>query len=362
MTAINRKQLITKLEIVAPALAAHNLVPQMTHFWFTGKELMAYNDQIGISVPFKTDFQGAVPGALLSLLKTSTREEIDLAGAKGELKVKAGRSNWSLAMMGPDCFIFTMPNPKKSDVIGPNNMLRLVAALGGSLRSIGQDTSIPEQLGITIVPDGKAITLYTTNSTTISATKVKLGGDTQMPRLILSTQFCRQMLALAKPTIVNKKEVIDASLLIFDNQAMLLTSEATLFGRQITSERPFDFDKTITHHFPAGVRSKASPIPSGLKGALERASIICDHKVDQTKATMSIADGVLKLTSRSDRGEAVDKLKLDGDHRDISIAVEPQLLSIGLDDNFDQFVLDEKSVVMTNERGDIYLVSASTPR
>jgi len=362
MTAINRTQLINKLEVVAPALAAHNLVPQMTHFWFTGKTLMAYNDQIGISVPFKTDFQGAVPGALLSLLKTSTQKEVDLTATKSELKVKSGRSNWSLAMMGPDCFIFTMPNPHQSDVIGSKSMPRLMAALSGCLRSIGQDTSIPEQLGVTIVPNGNAVTLYTTNSTTISATKVKLSGDTAMPRVILSTQFCRQMLALAQPTIVDKKEVIDASLLVFDNQVMLLTADATLFGRQITSERPYDFDKTITHHFPAPVRSKAAPIPGGLRAALERASIICDHKVDQVKAIMSVADGVLKIASKSDRGEAVDKLKLAGDHQDVSVAVEPQLLSIGLDDDFDHFILDGKSVVMTNERGDIYLVSASTPR
>jgi hypothetical protein len=67
-------RLIRALETVEPALAINQLIPLLTHYWFTGKSLIGYNGSIALQVPFQTDFRGAVPGKVLELLKRGSFE------------------------------------------------------------------------------------------------------------------------------------------------------------------------------------------------------------------------------------------------------------------------------------------------
>src|ERR1700757_1851266 len=92
-----RKEILDKVQTVSPALANNDLVPVLSHLWFTGTSLMAYNDQIAISVPCKTDFKVAVPGAtFISLLKNTIAKEIELSVANDEMQIKAASSRLKL--------------------------------------------------------------------------------------------------------------------------------------------------------------------------------------------------------------------------------------------------------------------------
>lgn len=351
MTAFDRLELIDKLETIEPALATHDSVPQLTHYWLTGKVLMAYNDQIAMSLPLKTDFQGAVPGStLLGLLKSSTRKRVELTPDDAALLIKAGpRSTFRLAMLPPKAFIFAMP--KASGEPFAKGLGEFLAAMGSCARSLGADySSIPEQLGVTVLGGGDRLKLYTTNSSTISSATVKQKWKSGQ-RVILSALFCKQMIGLCK-------KAKSVALLVAEDHVLLQADDVTLFGRLIECERPYDFDKVIDHHFPKADHKRLMPLPRGLKGALDRAVIIAEARGDQAMTKVQVADDYMKLFSRSARGEVSDRLKLEGPHDEVSISVNPKLLLAGLDE-FDQLVITDRCVVMTGDGGALYMVSAS---
>lgn len=354
-TEIARTELLEKLERVSPALAIHNLVPIMTHFWFGGKTLMAYNDQIAISVPLATDFTGAVPGnVLLGMLKATSRAKIELVATDNELQVKAGtRSTFKLAMLPLPKNMFSMPSMDKETGYLDGGLGDLLAGVEGCLRSQGADTSIPEQLGVTMAPAGKALHLYTTNSATISKSVVEFKKGVKWKRsCILPFAFCRTMLSLCRG------EGKEALLAITKDHALLEVTDTIVWGRLINNEQPYDFEKVINVHFPEASRKKVVPVPKGLDKALARATIITDAKVDQVRTKATVKEGLLKLTSKSERGEALDKVKVEG-HADVSMSFEPKLVLAGLED-FNRILFTNRCIVMTNPSGGAYLVAASS--
>jgi len=57
---IKRKELLDILLAVRPGLADKSIVEQATHFIFTGREVLTYNDRICVSHPFESTFQCSV--------------------------------------------------------------------------------------------------------------------------------------------------------------------------------------------------------------------------------------------------------------------------------------------------------------
>ena len=78
--------------MVAPALSDKELIPVLTHFWFSGDKVMAFNDQIAIEVELKTNFTGAVPGrTLLEFLeKSESSKEVKFKLTDDTLLVETG--------------------------------------------------------------------------------------------------------------------------------------------------------------------------------------------------------------------------------------------------------------------------------
>ena len=67
------------LAIVKPALANKEILEQTTSFAFLNGRVVTYNDEISISHPFESDFEGAVKAEeLYGLLSRTTKEEVSL--------------------------------------------------------------------------------------------------------------------------------------------------------------------------------------------------------------------------------------------------------------------------------------------
>jgi hypothetical protein len=100
--------LIAKLATVQPAVAINQMLPLLTCFWFTGRQLMAYNDAIALAVPYRSDFSGAVPGLLLPWLKLGyfNDRKFKITAADAHLQVTDDRTSFTLAMLG-DRFSFS---------------------------------------------------------------------------------------------------------------------------------------------------------------------------------------------------------------------------------------------------------------
>jgi DNA polymerase III sliding clamp (beta) subunit (PCNA family) len=322
---------------------------------------MAYNDQIGMQVPMKTEFRGAVPGKFLELLKVRSEErlKIELVGSNNELVVKQGkRTNFRLVMLEPN-FIFAMPKAVRTDKLAPKSMERLIDAIAHSLISVGRDTSTIEQLGITLEPkDGGEVTLYATDGATISRSKLKSGMIELAARAIIPTKFCEQMIALyrALPDSKDKDADFEIGTMGTTRYALFRAGKTSLYGRLLESRNPLNFEGTVAYHLPRDHSSKLVEVPSALHAALERACIVCDA---QRRLTHIILDqGKMVLKSKSDTEEVTDELPYphNGTGR-LEVKVEPKLLKKAED--YNKMMIHGPCVIMAKGLS-VYLVSCSS--
>jgi DNA polymerase III sliding clamp (beta) subunit (PCNA family) len=347
---MDRKDLLGKLELVAPALSDINLIQSLTHVLFKGDRVLAYNDRIALETPLKTDFRGAVPGlTLIALLKTSGAKDVVLEPKDNVLHIQAGRGRFKLPLLAPDTFPFEMPGPVKEITEGRKFKVELfpktlLDAIDNCMRSVSIDTSVPDQLGVTLIPVKEQIKLFATNNNTLSHSI--LPGKLKQ-RVILPAQFCEQLLKLCK----NEKQV---ALTISDDHAMLKANGTTLFGKLISSKNPLGYDDILSHHMPD--KLKLFDIPIGLKNMLERATIITESAAGRTSTAFTVTGGDMKLFSKSDKGEVLDRLKIE-QSEDVAMSADPKLVKSGLD-KFKKMAVTDDCIIM-KERPHHYLVAAA---
>ena len=355
VTILTRKDLIRALRTVKPALASSR-DEVLSSFWFTGKTVMAYNENIAISAPCETDFAGAVTRKLLALLnRASKRHSVELAASAGKLVCKAG-FHMRFPLRPPEEFqaLFTMPTmPNGVASLAKHESSALLGCIAGCMRSFGARRLDADQLGLTVIPNGKSVEFFTTNGGTIS--KASLDIDLHCKRrVIIPDAFCKQALAIGK-------RAKSLRLRIADDHALMVADDVTLYGHLLDSEKPYDFASIIEQHFPSKQRKQTVPIPKGpdgLKFALERALVF----VGKRAASEFVAEnGYLNITSGSKSGEVHDQLEFDTPPHGVKASFEPELLLAGIDE-FDQMLIATDCCVMTNARGELYLVSASVPR
>lgn len=382
-----RLDLLETLRMVAPALSDKELIPVLTHFWFQGDTVMAFNDQIAIQTKLKTDFTGAVPGrVLLEMVGASRSTEVKFTLTDDNLLVELGHTSTKgsgkfitntkldLKILPVKDFIHDMPEfgpddgikfetPDIPEKLSKEEKDKLEArakimrtflfSIECCMQSISNDTSIPDQLGLTMIPNGKELYLYATNNQTLSHAKIRAKTDLA-GRVILSKPFCEQMIALTK-TIAKFRLIIDT------DHSLIVTDDAILFGRLVSSEHPLDFTEIMDAHLPEEERPNLITMPKHLEYVLKRALVITDTKMEETKSLITVKNGQMTVVSKSTRGELDDKVTdKEGHikkHPDISVRLNPRLLKAGYE-RYDKMLVTKSCAVMT--KGDtVYLVSAN---
>jgi len=101
---IDRKELLNILEQVKPGISAKELVESMTHLFFSGENLITYNDVISIQYPFITDFNLFVKAKdFFNLLtKAATVENVNLSEKDGKLVVTSKKFRASLSTISDE--------------------------------------------------------------------------------------------------------------------------------------------------------------------------------------------------------------------------------------------------------------------
>jgi len=353
-------KLIDILDDVAPALAPNNIVPVLSHFWFTGKVVMAYNSNEGlaISVPLQTDFTGALPQTLLALLKSSAAKEVDLLADGEAMVVKAASSKIKLSMLPAEDFAFKMPAMPK-DVKLPCDPGRFLAAIETCLFSVGNDTSKADHMGVTIINDTEAqeLLFYSTDHETMCHTTVKYNADKKgktdlaFERVILRKSFCNQLVRLCKGV------EDELALFICDDYAQVSFEGTRIFGANVELDHnPLNFEDLFDQLAPAPMLKKSVPIPDKFEKILERACVITDAAIEKSRTEIKINDGKASFRSKSERGEISDVSQLP-DHPSITVFADPRRMRDGFG-KFDKIIFTKLAVVMT--RGSYhYLVAAS---
>jgi hypothetical protein len=359
---MKRDALIKKLENVAPALAVNQLIPLLSHFWFTGKYLMAFNDQIALAVPFRSDFKGAVSPKILELLRASSGYDeltITWEGTNLIIKDDSGATNIKMAMLEPR-FVFKMPEPKEAKSRKREPVLRAVAHC---LISIGTDTSSVEQLGVTIEPSDKGtLVFYSTDDHTISRAFAKVEGYAP-PRSILPGLFCEQMLRLERQADEEAPEFsfeVDKREGTKDGPgperyALYSVGEILLYGRLLETRNPLNFASIMAYNLPSNrpLGSALFDVPETFRSALERASIVCDAERKPTRIT--VRSGKMTLRSASEREAVEDVIKaLPKLQIDVDVSIDAKLIRRG--SAFEKMLITERCVIMASGNR-LYLVA-----
>lgn len=351
---MDRTKLVDALRNVDPARS--DKIGIAKGFWFTGNRVMAYNSEMAIAVPFKTDWTGSVQETLLPLLASSAAEECEFTEEKDNLLVKAGSSKFKLQTNKAEEIPFKMPKVPE-DVFQIGDVPEFLFALKACTRSLGNDVSEAEFKGITFIAKGKTLHMFGWERITLTHAQYPIKGDMGFERVLVPTAVVNQLLRITEGATEMQMHIDDTRLICKANGV-------TLWGRIEEQERnPRDFLGQVSQIKASSnrmIRIGEHGFPK-LAGMLERACIITQAAIDVTKTQITWTDGKMHFLSKSSRGVA-DEMgmpsKGSGKHPDVELKVDPERMQRGLD--LEQMIMTERAVIFANEAGTIhYFVSGS---
>jgi DNA polymerase III sliding clamp (beta) subunit (PCNA family) len=349
---MKRTELLEKLNLIKPALSNSEHVPLTQHFWFFGLSVVAFNERIAMSTPCKTDFTGTLHGqTLIPMLETSSAKEAKMTKVDNQVFIKMRKTELKLGTL-PIEDIFKMPKPDKSFKLDVDDMEVLVKALKGCMRSVTEEVT-RGYTGVTFMPEGKTLSIFTTNGNAISYESIKLKSPLKN-RVTLSPDFCKQLIELSGDVKRDDPEVLE----IHDDYALYSNDKATLWGKLVVLEELVDFPGLMKLHFTSEYLDKLIAIPSTMKNILDRAIIILNDKTTDGNSNAVVREGKLTLKSESAKGVAIDPVDIA--HPDIKVRFNPKWVRDGCDD-FKRMYITNRSFIMTNEAdtNSIYLIATS---
>jgi hypothetical protein len=298
MTIINREELLSKLQTVAPALAGDDMLLSLRNYLLDGKRLIAFNDRIGLAVPLPSEFIGAVPGASLldgvAIAKHAEEIKLEANGNEARLIGIKGRDrnyNVGLPLLAADSYqqIFSMPaRPRDGCPLDDE----FFTAIDNCLQSVAKHSTVPETTGITLIPNHSQLDLFATDRMTMTRAKLKKHSEFNR-RVTLSAEFCEQLLRL--------REAKNVLLSLKSDHVLVAADKTTLFGRLLQVDGdPIDYAGILKRHtpnsFPNGVPKPKDDERFRIGIALSVANRFSDSKVND-RIQLKISGGQLSLSA-----------------------------------------------------------------
>lgn len=357
---MKRESLLEVLSIVDPAVASNDLIPVLTHYWFTGKAVMAYNDVVAISVPYKSDFKGAIRGSLLSgVLSKYAGADVTLTPEEGNVLIKSGRSKMRVPLLPTDAFLFTFP---KVDPDGATLSLTrkskhaLVRALDICLQALSRRVSEPQRLGVTVIPSKEKLKFYSTDSVTLSAATLTSKDHKFTGHVTLSKSFCEITLKLLQRTDV------ESALLWIDKEyaIMKFDDDVILYGRLVDDPNPPKFADIVESYMPKRTENALASIPKELNVALDRAYLVV-HKALEPVTRVKVLDGdgdkmVLRIISKSEHGDVTESIEM-GAHPEVNVKIDLARFRECDLTKFDKIMFDPKCIVLASGSDMYHLIA-----
>jgi hypothetical protein len=343
---------------------------------FSGEHLVVDNERIALSVPHHSDFTGCIPAALLTeMLEASPAPVVEMRPVGSDaVLVKLGDTSVTLPMLAADTFDFQMPAvPTQNHIQGVAR--QFFDAVEHCLQPIELKSAyVYEHLGITLIPDGRHVRMYSTDryGTTLSFAELTLPVELEQP-IIIPAAFCQQMLALAEQAHSNRLVLVDRRQQRRQSQrllqqspklrsrladaladhALFVADDTRLFGHTLRSDK-LDFDRARKNLLPADYAEAMVAIHQQLQMALKRAS-----RIDGVMTELAIENGTATFRSRSPRGDEISDTILLPGHADIRVPVDAPLL-FDRHSKFDKILFTDRCAILTKD-DHLCLVAAPTP-
>lgn len=112
---MNREKLLEILKKVKPGISDKTIVESMTYFYFSGKEIITYNDKISIMHPLETEFNLFVKADdMFKIVSFSKAEELKLTEKENFLNVRTANMNVNLTTIVDEEIVERMDIIRKS--------------------------------------------------------------------------------------------------------------------------------------------------------------------------------------------------------------------------------------------------------
>jgi hypothetical protein len=353
MSSFKRKELLQKLETVAPAVAAHDLSPILKHILFTGTQIIAYDTKIAIATALKSDFKGTVPGKVLidTLRIISHADKVELSRSNGAVTIGGGRTRIKLESHSIEDFVFRMPVAAKNTAMIDEDFLDAIDTL---LQSTVETSSEVQYTGITWIPATAKAKLFSyNNKNSMSYRQLDVPPPLRLKqRVILPALFCGEMLRLGKHAVKNR-------LALTQDYAMFFADDTVLSSQHLTlPEQPTDFEKVLARMLPNKPPIKLSKQQRPrLKIALELAARLCNIEGNEVQTYVACRNNAMEFRSSSQRGEAIDKINIE--HPDISVKLKASFLH-KVYDRYEDLLITDRCAILSCGPDDIYLLSCGS--
>jgi hypothetical protein len=344
---LDRAPFLQAVTLCKPAIADKSIIQELTFLFSDGATLTAYDDVIGIQVPFASGLVGGVKGTLLlGMLENATAKQIEIEQDNpDEVLLKSGRFRVTLALLPADRAVYQLPKGKAKPF---RLSLSFYEALKACLPALSSKAVLPDQLGISIALHD-SLRFFATDSNTMAFATMKHNCD-QWPfkqglRVILPAAFAKQLIDIGTD---------GTTLYLTANEALAETDKGIkLFSRLIFSPKPHDFQRTLE----AEMKSvQLFTIPPRLETMLDRALLIFEHHPEKLiAAQLQIKDGTLRVAAKTKHEALNDSTKLDEIPQDKTALVVPKRLKRVLP-LAERMGLTENGVVLTGKNV-IYLVA-----
>jgi len=298
---MKRTDLLKILEIVKPGIAGNTKIESMSYFFFSGKEVVSYNDKISIQHKLKTDFKMFVKANdLYSLVSRLKSDELKMKEEKGKLLIKTESTKASFSTISDDEVESRVKNVSKSLKKAKWEKLPDDFCNSISLCSFAAEKEQKNTLGCVYVTD-----------------KNCMASDNKRVAFAKMSEKVEDMFILATEikSLINTapvKYAITKSWLHFKNK------EGCVFSiRKVTGEFPdflqfFDFKGTVVD------------LPKEIIDGIDIASIIISDI--EPMITVNIKNKVLLINVKSESGKITHKTKVDYDGEEVQFSINPSFL------------------------------------
>jgi DNA polymerase III sliding clamp (beta) subunit (PCNA family) len=314
---MKRLELLAALKQAEPALSSRDLIPCFACYLFRNGTVEGYNDVVAIRSACDTGITGGVNGkTLLSWLSASHAKDVSFKQDDDTLTVKAGRARLRQPFYQQDDFVFDWPKVKKSDLITLPMDEAFLNALRSAAISASEDQNHPWRLGVTLVAEGKWAAFYSSDAYSLTRSTFDLAESIhkQHREVLLPPKFVDLVLTAGE----------GGTLLFTYGEEWVM---ARYEGTDIFSKTPQEVDgKRYKKTLDGSIKDthKAVDLPSGLQPALSRAVVVAGSKSHDEFTTFKVADGRLRLSTCTVRGDAKDVMRLA--HKDVSVHCDAQFL------------------------------------
>lgn len=335
---MNRKDLVDTLDLLWPAVAKADLIPQFKTFTFGDGEVYAHNDELTIIAP--CEYKEKEPFAvnadhLYGILHNSRAEECDFEFDKdqeGTAIVKAGRTTAKLSFFSSDDLLWNEPEKEDWDLKTKLDE-RALMGVKVCLVTTSTDVTKPSLMGV-VFNAGDGVSLYSCDSDALTHYILDHENKKDMQaRYMLPTSFCEAVLKIAAK--LDEKEV---KLFADEDYVFAKIGEFRAYGRIISGGDELNHQEVIDKTLKG--EPAYFPVPAGLNDALSRARALAD--AESTPTLLTVADGRLKLVTKTADGNVVrDSVKLKGEVPEVEARVSAALMQRALKTS-DELAIQEK--------------------